>query len=380
MHTIKNISSKAPQFQYIIGLFLCTRIVLMIIGIFSRQLLSNSGLPHAQNGASPYLPLAIWGVWDTRWYLDIAENGYSFIDYNHQSNIAFFPLYPILVKILGMILSNKYYIAGLLISNVCLIAACIFLYKLIVLNSDHKLALRSIRYLFLFPVAFILSGMFTESLYLFLAIFCFYSAKKQRWLMVGIAGCLLALTRSLGVMIFIPMLWEYFASINFQIKKIKFNILYLVLIPMGLLIFILYNFHLTEDFFAFKNIQAAFDRDIENPSIISTFIFAFHAGIIRQDPKSLFEILFTIASLSILLISVRQISVSYLIFGLYSILIPLLTATTSMPRYILPIFPLYIILAKASQNRYIDQLMTVSLGLLQGFLMVFWSYGLRFII
>ncbi len=61
--------------------------------------------------------LDVWGAWDTGWYLDISLNGYSTIQNQiHQTNIAFFPLYPTLMRIIGSITGN-HYIAGLIISN-----------------------------------------------------------------------------------------------------------------------------------------------------------------------------------------------------------------------------------------------------------------------
>jgi len=51
-----------------------------------------------------------------------------------------------------------------------------------------------------------------------------------------------------------------------------------------------------------------------------------------------------------------------------------------MPRFILPIFPLYILLAKLASDRAFDQTATLSLGLLQGFLMVFWCCGYALVV
>jgi positive regulator of sigma E activity len=56
---------------------------------------------------------------------------------------------------------------------------------------------------------------------------------------------------------------------------------------------------------------------------------------------------------------------------------PLASSLDSMLRYILPLFPFYILLSKAAKNYYLDQIMTIFLGIAQGFLMVLWCNGFK---
>lgn len=369
---------------YILCLFITTRILLTMIGIASRILLK--GLPHAQYNGSPHLGLSIWGVWDTGWYMDIAKNGYSIPDsippsYTSQENWAFFPLYPLLMRIIGSVFGNRYYIAGLLISNISLIIASFLLYYLIRSYYSRKIALNSVKFLYLFPTSFIFSGVFTEALYLALTLACFLFSQKKNYLLVGISGFFLALTRTLGVLIFIPVLYELLKTHKFKITEIKFKILYLMLIPLGLVLFAIYNYQLTGDFFAFKNIQnvPGWNRNITNFLVI--LMNGFQQGLIDDiNIRIIVELSITVISLLFLLIFCRKIKFSFLLFAIYSILIPLSTSLDSMPRYILPVFPLYLILAKLSNSKFIDQLIMIVMSFIQGVLMVFWSYGMAIII
>jgi hypothetical protein len=380
------VKKNLPELQYILVLFLSTRLVLTVIGVLARSLLERQY--GKQYIYSNQLWLDIWGVWDSYWYINIAKDGYSAeigTSFSKtQANYAFFPLYPMLMRLIGTILGNKYYIAGIIVSNVCLLVACFFLYKLIKLKLDPNISLRSLKYLIVAPTAFILSGVFTESLYLMLAVFCFYFAAKRQWLLVGIAGFFLALTRSIGFLMLVPMLYEYLQSKEFQWKKVKYDVLFLLLIPLGLLLFALYNYHLTGSFVAFSEIQAGWRRSLSNP--LSVLFNGFREGLFRPNVrilmrmKALIEATFSLAALGLLCLSFRKIWVSYWIFALYSILIPLSTGLESMPRYILPIFPLYIVLAKFANNRELDQAITLFFGLLQGALMVFWSCGYSLVI
>lgn len=374
-------SAKKSEIKYIFILFISTRVALTLIGLFSRLTLERQY--GKQYIWSKYLWLDIWGVWDTFWYMDIATNGYSLPGSNpldqDQANYAFFPLYPLLMKVLGEIFVGQHYLAGVILSNVSLIVACIFLYKLLRLDlNSQKISFNTIKYLFLSPTAFIFSGVFTESLYLALIILCFYFAKKKNWLLVGIAGCFLSLTRALGVFIIFPMLYEYFKEVNFDFKKTKADLFFLLLIPLGLILFAIYNYHLTGDFLAFTHIQSTWNRNLVNP--LKVLRNGLYQGLFKSDMRDLLESSFAIVSLILLLISSKKINFSYWIFWLYSILIPLLTGLESLPRYILPIFPLYILLAQFSRSRYFDQAATLFLGLLQGCLMVFWSCGFNLIV
>ncbi|MCQ1536903.1 hypothetical protein FTO70_14725 [Methanosarcina sp. KYL-1] len=295
------------------------------------------------------------------------------------------------MKLIGFILTDNY-IAGLLISNACLIVSCIYLYKLAKLDADDASALRSIKYLLLFPVSFILSGVFTESLYLMLVLMCFYYARTDRWHLAGGLGFFLALTRSLGVLIVLPLLYEglqplFSKGVSLKNLKSLTNLIsfrndlipilsrlsYLLLIPLGLAVFMAYNYYLTGDFLAFAHAQAAWGRHFGSPLL--TLLDAFDSNI-----NSKFEAVFAAVSLSVFLLFYNRIRVSYWIFGIYSMLVPLFTGIMSMPRFILVIFPIYILLADLTEKRVSEEIAILSLALLQGCLMVFWSNGFNLII
>jgi len=375
---ISSINKIPLEVKYIFCLFFCTRFILIIIGCLSHLILEPKLLPRKYVFIySKHLWLDIWGVWDTGWYLDIATNGYSLPGTNpeagNQANYAFFPLYPLLIKILGVIIGDNY-TAGIILSNIFLIVACIFLYKLVCLKSDQDTALRSVKYLFLFPTAFIFSGVFTESLFLLLTLICFYYAKREQWLFVGIAGLFLSLTRVNGIFVILPLSYEYLKIKRFRLNNIRINSLYLLLIPFGLFIFASYNYYLTGDFLAFVHIQSAWHRHLNSPLKVLS------SGLFSLDYNNYFSAYFTLLFLGVLIIYYKKVDFSYWIFGMYSILIPLSTKLESMPRYILPVFPLYLIFAELSNNSKVDQFVTLSLALLQGFLMVFWTMEFSLII
>ena len=362
-----------PEYKYIFWLFLLTRIILTAIGTLARTYIKS---PH-NFVYSKYIWLAIWGVWDSGWYLPLAKYGYSAVISNSaatfgQANYAFFPLYPLLINLFEKIVGN-YFIAGLLIANISLIVACVYLYKLARLDFDQTASLRTIQYCLLWPVAFIFSGIFTESLYLALAIAAFYYARKNNWLLACILGFFLALTRSIGVLIVIPLLYEYLRLINFNFKDIGRQIFYFLLIPFGLSLFSYYNYILTKNPFAFLEIQSSWGRQLVNP------VRLIWGGLFHGDITSIFNSVFVLLVVVLVIIFYKKIRGSYLIFIAYSIIVPLLTGLESMPRYMLVIFPLFILLAQVSKNRFVNYTLSASLFLAQCALMVFWTTGFNLV-
>ena len=418
---LQNLSQKLdknPEYKYIFWLFLLTRIILTAVGTLARTFIKS---PHSFV-YSKYIWLAIWGVWDSGWYLRIAEFGYSNIISNklatlEQANYAFFPLYPLLMNLLEKVVRN-YYISGLLIANISLIVACVYLYKLARLDFDQKTSLRTIQYCLLWPVAFIFSGVFTESLYLALAIAAFYYARKSNWLLACILGFFLALTRSLGALIVIPLLYEYLRTKSVSISSLPRNLLtaddnkplhslahstglratlsftewvgctrsvgveksgigkeifYFLLVPAGLGLFSYYNYILTKNPFAFLEIQGAWGRQLVNP------IRLIVGGLFHGDTTSIFNSLFVLLVVVLVTIFYKKIRGSYLIFIAYSIIVPLLTGLESLPRYILVIFPLFILLAQITKNKFVNYSLSTALFLAQCALMVFWTTGFNLV-
>ena len=323
--------------------------------------------------------LNLWGVWDTGWYLSIPTRGYDSEPKpigdpsEGKANYAFFPVYPLIIKGVGF-LTGDYYIAGILISNIALLIACYYLFQLVKLESGEKTAYNSVKYLLLFPTAFIFSGVFSEATFIAFLIASFYYAKKQKWLYVGIAGFFLALTRSLGVVAVLPLFYEYLKSKNFKIRDIKYDFLYLGMIPLGLLTFMVFNYYLTGDWLAFYHIQSAWQRSFDNP------IVTLGKAMFSKDIYQLYLSWPTIFILGFLTVFCKKIGFAYWFLGMYLLAIPLLSGIYSMPRFMLPIFPIYILLAKLSKNETFNQIATISLALIQGFFMVFWANGFKLII
>ena len=69
----------------------------------------------------------VWARWDSVWFLRIAEHGYGATE---EATAAFYPLYPLLVGVLGRVLLGHYVLAGILISLAAALGSFALLHRL----------------------------------------------------------------------------------------------------------------------------------------------------------------------------------------------------------------------------------------------------------
>ncbi len=139
--------------------------------------------------------IGLWSRWDSGWFLTIAQDGYV----EPERTTAFFPLYPLLVKILGTALSGHYIFAGITISLAACAGAFVLLHRLSEPLVGDRGAFRAVVYLAIFPMALFLGAVYSESLYLLLSIGAFYAATRGKFLIAGVVIGLAILTRSAGI-------------------------------------------------------------------------------------------------------------------------------------------------------------------------------------
>lgn len=370
---------KRKELKLILSLFLITRTILLIVGVSANRYISPISDGWHGWRYSEYLWMDIWAVWDSGWYLKIAQNGYSLISdlpigaCCGQTIIGFFPLYPLLIRLVSNITGN-YVLAGILVSNISLIIAAVYLYNLVLVKFNKKCAERAVILLMVFPTTFLFSAVLSESLFIALLIATFYYAEKKKWFISGILGYFLALTRPQGVLIIIPLLIIYFRQINNNLKNIKLNIIYTTFVPLGLLTYAIFNYFLTGDLLAYVDSKHQdWGHRLSNPILI---LFA------SMFSSTGFIIIF-LPSLLILLIQYfgyqkRRIQFEYFILGILFLIAPLLNgfaAATSIPRHISIIFPIFIVLSQLNLDEFRYEFFYFLLFTTSIILMSYWSNG-----
>ncbi|TEB10954.1 mannosyltransferase family protein [Pelotomaculum propionicicum] len=280
--------------------------------------------------------------WDAGWFLRIAGQGYDF------DSAPFFPLLPFLIRLLTFVTHNGV-VSGFLITNTALFIACFFLYRLVREDCGEEIAVTTVFIMLFFPTAIFFTSIYSESPLLAFSLGAFYYARKEKWFTAAILGALAALTRNLGVVTFLALLYYQYEVNGYRINLKK--ALPLLIIPASLLIFIAvlwkstgdplaFAHSLNRDYWGFRHFKYPGAGQLTN---LSLFIY-------KSEFYSLFESGMAFLFLFLIIRSFKYIKdKSLLIFLVLGFLIPFSSVVDNlplgMPRYIIVLFPGYITLA-----------------------------------
>ena len=308
------------------------------------------------------LPQWVWGWanFDGVHYLAIARSGY-FAQYTQ----AFFPLYPLLIRILGIILQdNSFIFSGLLISLLCLYFGLISFKELLKFDYSSSVVKSSLGFLLIFPTSFYFGALYTESIFFLFTMLAFLMARRKQWWISAVFGMLASATRITGIFLLPPLLMEWLVISKipqmktFRQKLIKiFTILltspYLYIVPIGLLSYMTYLYLFYGDAFYFWHAQSAFGAARTSSIILLPqvtwrylkILTTSHVSIDAYFAAWLEFVSFWFGAAMLLIGHKYRIRISYLVFGWLVLIVPTLTGTfSSLPRYIILIFPMYIVL------------------------------------
>jgi Mannosyltransferase (PIG-V) len=198
-----------PALRYCGVVYLVARIALILLGAAAWGLTSeqNSVGPNGKVTALTngwHNAITGWNKQDSLWFLHIASHGYS----ASNDSAAFFPAYPMLIRLVGYLTGGHLLVAAYLVSNGALLAALIIFYRLTEREYDLATARRAVLYLAIFPTAFFLFDTYSEALFLLFAVGAISLARRGRWWWAGLAGAGATLTRGVGVVLVLALAAE----------------------------------------------------------------------------------------------------------------------------------------------------------------------------
>lgn len=209
-----------PALATAIGLFLLLRLLFTAYGALVTvhadpwgpchtevAFASWERFPRIEDDPLVFPVLGVWQRWDGCWYIKIASFGYE----PGESASAFFPLYPALTRLVGAPLGGGYTLGALLASGIAYVVAVAGLITLVRAEWGRFTGRRAALYLSVFPSAFFLFAPFTEALFLATTIWAIYGARRRRWLLAAVGALCAALTRTHGVLLVLPLAWEAFS-------------------------------------------------------------------------------------------------------------------------------------------------------------------------
>lgn len=185
------------------ALWAMSRVALLAYTFFALHL----SVPAVQVRFGPPFPDALyaaWQHWDANWYFSIARLGY----WNPQST-AFFPLFPLLIQAISLLLGpGQLPLAAWLAGNLGTLLAFAGLALLAAQEDTPGAAPWALRALVVYPLAFFLAAPYTEGLFLGLAAFALFFARRGAWRWAALCALLAALTRLTALILILPLLWE----------------------------------------------------------------------------------------------------------------------------------------------------------------------------
>lgn len=313
------------------------------------------GVPAIQGGIAE-LFLGVWQRFDTLWYVKIAAQGYA----AHDGSTVYFPLYPALITLLGKVLLDNYLVAALVISNLAYIGALYCLYRLTEAQFGTASARRSAVYLAIFPTAFFFLAPYTESLFLLLTLAAFLCAYRKRWWLAGALGFLSSLTRLQGVVLIAPLLYMYLRDRGFRVSRLDPKIVGPIIIPLGALLYMGYQYLMVGAAPLVATYQTHLYAQFVWPwdNVLATCL-----KILSPEGTFINVLNLTLTGffLGMTMLSFRKLPGEYGIYMAITMLVLMLRRTTlqplvSMSRYVLMLFPAFMLWGHWGRNPWIQRL------------------------
>ena len=326
-----------------------------------------------------FSPLA---KWDAQHYLSIALYGYGQGEAAAHINPAFFPMFPELVRVLsgfgadpGLTLIVSY-----AVSLSCFFGALVLIHRLAAIELGERHARVALMLFSFFPMAFFFGIPYTESLFVLLAAGAFLAARSGNWLLAGIALALASATRAPGLLLVLPVALFYLYGPRADRAPagkrglrprypIRADAAWLLLAPLGLLVFSAYLQYRFHDALAWQHAQVVFGRHTIDPvsglwaamreagtSIGLIFSGGYRVPIV--DHWNLLQPLFFLFALVGGVALLRMLPVAYgawVLVSLLSMLVsqPPVSPLWSAPRFVAVLFPIFFWLATLCERRRI---------------------------
>jgi hypothetical protein len=315
-----------------------------------------------------------WSQQDTGWYLQIAERGY------HGDAAAFFPLYPLLIRAVGGGL-----VGALVIANLALLGALTVLYRFVESETDGPTAWRAGWYLMAFPTGFFLVAAYPHGLFLLLAVGSVYAMRRRRWWVAGVLAALAGATRQVGVLLVVPFALEYLRQ-----RRVRPDALAVLLVPSGLVAFMVYLHYAVGDALAFTHVQASWLRTARPPWwSLARAVSVFERLPLVTNQLNLLELGTVLFVGALLVLSVvgpwrlRRDQWSIPAYGAAVLLVVLCYPTTkqfqplmSADRLLVEAFPAFLLLARLGARPVLDRLyLLVAVGVQSALLVHFLHDG-----
>jgi hypothetical protein len=312
--------------------------------------------------------------YDSGWFFDIARNWYQYVE-GGRNNLAFFPVYPFLMRQVGQLLGGgqaNYYLAGIVISWTAFTVAMVLLYRLARLDLPRDGAWRAVVYAAIFPFAFFFGLVYSESVFLMFTVAAFYGFRTRRWVMGGMAGALAAATRVNGVMALPALAWIAWQQTKDRPPERAWAALALCLVVGGLATWSAYVYTLSGSYLEWMHSIRRWDyhpggMPLQPVLTMLHLVVTQPYQYLTSEPMGPYDLLNGAAAVALLLavpLVWRRLGAGYALFMIANLWLPLSSGSLlGLGRYGAVLFPFAIVLATFRSEASRTTILVVSAAL-----------------
>jgi len=339
-----------------VGLALAVKLMILLLGAFSSVLFSEQAL------GSPRRLLEIWNRWDAPHYLDLATYGYQ-PSGEIGLFIVFYPLFPWLTRSVSLFTGGDVLVGAFVVSTVASIVAAVLLNRLAAIDEPPRVAGEAVWFFLIFPTSYFLHIPYTESLFIALTLGCFLLARREHWLLAGALGGLAALARVNGLVLIPALLVE--AALQYRAtRRLDWRWLAAIAgVAAGFGGYLLLNYAVMGDALYFLQVQRGhWHKALAWPwqGISATISSLPSRPPAEAHMVVIEELIYMALSLACTIAAALTLRASYTAWMAGNWL--LFTGTSfimSVPRYVLILFPMFILFARLSRDRRWFAVLTV---------------------
>jgi hypothetical protein len=281
-----------------------------------------------------------WTQWDAGYYIAIADLGY---EHMVERGVAFFPLYPMLMKIIATIFLVSAASSGMIISLTSfLISVPLFAILARELLGEDRARTASLLVI-LNPFAVFYTSVYTESLFLLLCVSALLLARREKWWLAAIVVALATATRVTGLALIPAVLWVAWR----RTRSFPLLMGICVIAPLGVFAYMGYLWRSFGNPLKFLSVQREWGGAGDRWGLVTDVILNRPGDVISGEHihmLALINLVMFVASIALLPVMARKLPPGITIFTALVILQGA-TSLQSLGRYLLPAVGVYLALA-----------------------------------
>lgn len=320
---------------------------------------------------NPTVPDALlfrgWARWDAGWYAEIAQNGYWYQP-GQQSPVAFFPAYPLAIAAVAS-LGLDVHVAGVLLTMACgTLGLWLFAKWAERVTSAHN-ARWAVLLLGAYPFSYYLYGaMYADALFLLFAAGAFLMVERGSPAGASLWGMVATAARPIAPGVVLGLLARQLERRRQAGERWRLVDLTPALSGLGLVAFMVYQWHRFGEPFAFVEVQSA-EHWAQPPGWRTWLKLELFEALFPRVPfwagvRMVAHALAAICALALVIPTWRRLGAGYAIYVALVVGIPAVSTKDFMGvgRYLIAAFPLFVTLALLLEHRPRLRAATVVLG------------------